>query len=263
MTKIPVIRLLAEQNPSLDKDSSYALVSCRNVYVNGELCTDPKALFDRNASVEIIYPKYVSRGGLKLEKALDFFELDVSGKTVLDAGSSTGGFTDCLLQRGAVCVHCVDVGYNLLDFKIRNDSRTVVHEKTNIMGVENLNPVPDIAVCDLSFRSIRGAASHILNLTSKRVLIALIKPQFEVPRWQENFFGIVSDSTLMKETLENVWEALDKENVGIFDAVVSPIKGHKGNTEFLALLKDKNEEALSCNDFLQLVSVYKDDNLSE
>ncbi|MCQ2397760.1 MAG: TlyA family RNA methyltransferase [Sphaerochaetaceae bacterium] len=255
MTKIPVIRLLAEQNPSLDKDSSYALVSCRNVYVNGELCTDPKALFDRNASVEIIYPKYVSRGGLKLEKALDFFELDVNGKTVLDAGSSTGGFTDCLLQRGAVCVHCVDVGYNLLDFKIRNDSRTVVHEKTNIMGVENLNPVPDIAVCDLSFRSIRGAASHILNLTSKRVLIALIKPQFEVPRWQENFCGVVEDEILMKDTMTNVFSILKDEHTGIENVVMSPIKGHKGNTEFLVMLKDVSEKSLSSDEFLTLCGI--------
>ncbi len=252
MAKLSVIRLLIKNDSSLNKDKAAALVSCRNVYVNGELCTDTKAVFNEDSVVEILFEKYVSRGGFKLEKALRDFSVDVSGKTVLDAGSSTGGFTDCLLQSGASCVHCVDVGYNLLDFKIRNDKRTIVHEKQNIMSVEVLDPKPDFAVADLSFRSIHGAASHILNLTSERFLVALIKPQFEVPRWQEDFFGVVDNPNLMKETLINVWESLYREKVGIFAATVSPIKGHKGNTEFLALLKDWSSEAFSCDAFLKV-----------
>lgn len=250
MAKLSVIQLLIKNDSSLNKDKAVALVSCKNVYVNGELCTDTKAVFQADSTVEILFEKYVSRGGFKLEKALSSFDINPSGKTILDAGSSTGGFTDCLLQNGAACVHCVDVGYNLLDFKIRNDSRTIVHEKQNIMLLDSLDPKPDFAVADLSFRSIHGAASHILNLTKERFLIALIKPQFEVPRWQENFFGVIEDPALMKETLINVWESLDSENVGIFNAVVSPIKGHKGNMEFLALLKDKDSSALSCDDFI-------------
>ena len=255
MSKVSLINLLINNDSALDKDKATALVICKNVYVNGELCTDPKAVFEKTATVEISYPKYVSRGGFKLEKALTEFEFDVADKVVLDAGSSTGGFTDCLLQSGAKAVHCVDVGYNLLDFKIRNDERTFVHEKQNIMNLNVLEPEPDIAVADLSFRSINGAASHILNLTKERILIALIKPQFEVPKWQENFFGVVNDPRLMVQTLTNVWDALDKENVGIFKATVSPIKGHKGNTEFLVLLKDKDDKALSCEEFLNLLSV--------
>lgn len=255
MAKLSVIQLLIKNDSTLNKDKAAALVSCKNVYVNGELCTDTKALFKDDATVEILFEKYVSRGGFKLEKALNEFSVNPSGKTVLDAGSSTGGFTDCLLQNGAKCVHCVDVGYNLLDFKIRNDKRTVVHEKQNIMLVDSLNPRPDFAVADLSFRSIHGAASHILDLTKDRFLIALIKPQFEVPRWQEDFFGVIDDPALMKETLVNVWESLDKENVGIFAATVSPIKGHKGNTEFLAILKDKTQDALSCEAFLRTLNI--------
>ncbi|MCR5761463.1 MAG: TlyA family RNA methyltransferase [Sphaerochaetaceae bacterium] len=253
MAKLPLIKLLQKYDSSLDKDKATALIICRNVYVNGELCTDSKRTFDSSAVVEIIYPKYVSRGGFKLEKALDSFTLpSLSGLVALDAGSSTGGFSDCLLQRGVSAVHCVDVGFNLLDFKIRSDVRTVVHEKCNIMNlsVSDFTPAPDFAVADLSFRSIKGAASHVLDLTSQRWMIALIKPQFEVPRWQENFFGVVEDETLMQETLVSVWENLDSEGVGIFDAVVSPIKGHKGNTEFLALLKDKGKGALDCSAFL-------------
>lgn len=255
MAKVTVIALLKQLDSSLDTDKATALVICRNVYVNGELCPDPKALFNKDATVEISYPKYVSRGGFKLEKALQSFGIDVKGKVILDAGSSTGGFTDCLLQNGAQTVHCVDVGYNLLDFKIRNDERTVVHEKQNIMAIESLDPIPDAAVADLSFRSIHGAASHILNLTKERWIIALVKPQFEVPRWQENFYGVIEDPVLMHDTMSNVWDVLDKEGIGIQNATVSPIKGHKGNTEFLALLKDKDENSLDLQSFLKLLSI--------
>ena len=115
MAKLSVIQLLREKDPQLTKDQATALVSCKNVYVNGELCSDFKAMYPKEAIVEVIFPKFVSRGGFKLEKALDVFGLDVNGLVMLDAGSSTGGFTDCLLQRGAKAVHSVDVGFNLLD----------------------------------------------------------------------------------------------------------------------------------------------------
>ena len=250
MAKLNAVQLLRLKDPSLTKDSAAALVSCRNVYVDGELCTDPKQMFNKNACVEIIFPKYVSRGGFKLEKALFSFNLDVSGLVMLDAGSSTGGFTDCLLQNGAKAVHSVDVGFNLLDFKLRSDDRVIVHEKQNIMTLSeaDLVPKPQAAVADLSFRSINGAASHVLDLVGGTWMVALIKPQFEVPKWQENFFGVVEDPALMRSTLENVYEALTKDGVGIYDATVSPIRGHKGNTEFLALLKPG--KAMDCGQFL-------------
>lgn len=237
--KLSVIQLLINNDPSLSKDKATALVSCRNVYVNGELCTDSKAMYPKEAIVEVIFPKFVSRGGFKLEKALEVFGIDVEGLVVLDAGSSTGGFTDCLLQHGAKVVHCVDVGFNLLDYKVRSDKRVVVHEKQNIMtlGKDSLDPVPNAAVADLSFRSIKGATSHILDLVGDTWLIALIKPQFEVPKWQENFFGVIEDPKLLEATLASVFDNLTQEGIGVYDAVKSPIKGHKGNTEFLALLK--------------------------
>lgn len=255
MAKLTVVQLLRNSDPLLDKDKAAALVICRNVYVNGELCTDPKQTFPKDSTVEISYPKYVSRGGFKLEKALEVFDVTVEGKTVLDAGSSTGGFSDCLLQNGAASVHCVDVGYNLLDFKIRNDSRAHVHEKCNIMALESLDPKPDMAVADLSFRSIRGVASHILDLTEERVLVSLVKPQFEVPKWQENFDGVIKDPVLLRQTMINVYEILDRENIGIYDAVKSPITGHKGNTEFLCLLSDKREGCLSLEVFLEKCNI--------
>ena len=250
MAKTSIIQLLRLKDPSLSKDRASALVSCRNVYVDGELCTDPRQTFAPDCAIDIIFPKYVSRGGFKLEKALSEFGTDVSGLVMLDAGSSTGGFTDCLLQNGARAVHSVDVGFNLLDFKIRNDSRVVVHEKQNIMTLEkgDIDPPAQAAVADLSFRSIKGAARHILDLVGGTWIIALVKPQFEVPRWQENFHGVVEDPALMRETLVNVYGNLESEGVGIHMATVSPIKGHKGNTEFLALLKDG--KGMSCQDFL-------------
>ena len=250
MAKQSILQLLRQKDPLLTKDQATALVSCKNVYVNGELCTDFRAMYPKEAIVEIIFPKYVSRGGFKLEKALEVFELDVNGLVMLDAGSSTGGFTDCLLQRGASAVHSVDVGFNLLDYKIRTDSRVHVHEKQNIMALQagDLDPVPNAAVADLSFRSIKGAASHILELVNDTWLVALIKPQFEVPKWQENFFGVIEDEKLMRETLINVFTNLQAEGIGVYNAVKSPIKGHKGNTEFLALLKHGN--CWDCDKFL-------------
>lgn len=255
MAKQSIIQLLRQQDPLLTKDQATALVSCKNVYVNGELCTDFRATYPKEAIVEIVFPKYVSRGGFKLEKALETFKLDVNGLFMLDAGSSTGGFTDCLLQHGATGVHSVDVGFNLLDYKIRTDSRVYVHEKQNIMALEkgDLKPEPNAAVADLSFRSIKGAASHILELVNDTWLVALIKPQFEVPKWQENFFGVVEDENLMRETLKNVFDNLQDENIGIYNAVKSPIKGHKGNTEFLALLKYGS--SWSCEQFLNACEI--------
>lgn len=255
MAKLSVIQLLRNSDPDMTKDRASALVGCRNVYVNGELCTDTRQMFPSGSVVEVVFPKYVSRGGFKLEKALQEFSLDVKGLVMLDAGSSTGGFTDCLLQNGAQAVHSVDVGFNLLDYKIRNDSRVVVHERQNIMTLEkqDIVPAPQAAVADLSFRSIKGAASHVLDLVGHTWMVALIKPQFEVPRWQENFFGVVEDPDLMKSTLEGVYENLTSDGIAICRATVSPIKGHKGNTEFLALLRDReNEQAsLDCSSFLK------------
>ena len=255
MAKLTAIQLLRLKNPDMTKDQAAALVSCRNVYVNGELCSDSRQLFPAGSSVDVIFPKYVSRGGFKLEKALSDFCLDVTDLVMLDAGSSTGGFTDCLLQNGAKAVHSVDVGFNLLDYKIRNDGRVIVHERQNIMTLEkqDIVPAPQAAVADLSFRSIKGAASHILDLVGHTWMVALIKPQFEVPRWQENFFGVIEDPALLRSTLQSVYENLTSDGIGICRATVSPIKGHKGNTEFLTLLKDRqgSESFLDCSQFLE------------
>ena len=233
---LPVLQVLAEQYPEYDKDRLTAFIVCRNVLVNGELCTDPRAKVPPDSAIRFTFDRYVSRGGLKLEHALESWKLEVSGLVMLDAGASTGGFTDCLLRHGAKLVHSVDVGFNQLDWRLRTDNRVQVHEKQNIMTLGLLEPPAQSAVCDLSFRSIKGAASHILSLCGGGWLVSLIKPQFEVPRWQENFFGVVEDAGLLEQVMTEVYQALREDGVGVHGLLRSPITGRKGNTEFLALL---------------------------
>lgn len=236
--KKPLLQLLISEYEGIyTKDQLTAFIACKNVFVNGELCTDPRQNISVKSALTLSFEQYVSRGGYKLEHALDAFSLDVRNMVMLDAGSSTGGFTDCLLQRGAKLVHSVDVGYNQLDWRLRTDERVIVHEKQNIMTLESLDPLCEGAVCDLSFRSIGSAASHILSLTTQKWLLALIKPQFEVPKGLEEFSGVITDTSLLVEVMESVYDLLASEEVGIHALTISPITGHKGNREFLALLK--------------------------
>lgn len=239
--------LLRQYGNEYTKDQLTAFVVCKNVYANGELSTDPRQLFDEECTLSLSFERYVSRGGYKLEHALDAFALPVEGLIMLDAGASTGGFTDCLLQRGALLVHSVDVGYNQLDWRLRTDPRVLVLEKQNIMTLEQLEPPPQAAVCDLSFRSIGEAASHILSLVGNTWLLALIKPQFEVPKDLEDFTGVITDPALLVEVMHTVYSFLSEEGVGIHALAMSPLTGHKGNREFLALLK--RSEGLDATSF--------------
>ena len=235
--KVALLQALSRQFDEYSKDQLTAFIVCRNVLVDGVLATDPRLLVDSNASFSFTFDAYVSRGGYKLEHALNQFGLDVQDLIMLDAGSSTGGFTDCLLKRGAKLVHSVDVGYNQLDWRLRTNSQVVVHEKQNIMTLDALDPACDAAVCDLSFRSIAGAASHILSLCKDGWLVSLIKPQFEVPKGLSNFKGVVQDRNVLMQVMRKVYDLLVEDGVGIHQLAKSPITGHKGNIEFLALLK--------------------------
>jgi len=235
--KVKVIDLLVSQYPHIDRSTLLTYIATKSVIVNGEGVRDSQQRFLDSSICTIHLDKYVSRGGTKLEYALDEWSIEVKDLEFIDAGSSSGGFTDCLLQRGASRVHCVDVGYNQLDYRIRVEPRAVVHEKTNIMHVSPLDVEVDAAVADLSFRSITGAASHILSLTRNKWMISLIKPQFELISNIEDFTGVITDSTLLYETLVSVYESLKEEGVGVKAIITSPITGRKGNREFLALLQ--------------------------
>ncbi|NCC65191.1 MAG: TlyA family RNA methyltransferase [Spirochaetia bacterium] len=237
--RVTLLKALALQYDQYSKDQLTAYIVCKNVFVDGVLATDPRQLVSMSSSLSFSFDAYVSRGGYKLEHGLKVFGLDVSNLVMLDAGSSTGGFTDCLLKRGAKLVHSVDVGYNQLDWRLRTNEQVIVHERQNIMTLTALEPSCDAAVCDLSFRSIAGAASHILSLCRGGYLLSLVKPQFETPKGLSDFNGVVQDRDLLMQIMDTVYDLLEDDHVGVHDLALSPLKGHKGNCEFLALLRQE------------------------
>ncbi|MDP9290856.1 MAG: TlyA family RNA methyltransferase [Verrucomicrobiota bacterium] len=185
-------------------------------------------------------PRFVGRGGLKLEAALDHFAIDPGGRICLDIGASTGGFTDCLLQRGAGRVYAIDVGHSQLDWKIRSDPRVVVREKINarFLSRDNVPESIDVCVIDVSFISLTLILPPAFELLSPHgVIVALIKPQFELRKTDVGKGGIVRDESLHRQAVERVREfvevKLGKKWIGVME---SPILGAKGNKEFLACL---------------------------
>lgn len=186
--------------------------------------------------------RFVSRGGLKLEKALDEFAVDVAGMTVLDVGASTGGFTDCLLQRGARKVIAVDVGYGQLAWKLRTDERVVNLEKTNIRHLtpDVLPEIPDMAVIDASFISLVKVLPATVGLVGSRgMIIALIKPQFEVGRGEVGKGGVVRDARKHLEVTANIRAVAEDLGLEVLGVTESPILGPKGNREFLICMRKR------------------------
>jgi 23S rRNA (cytidine1920-2'-O)/16S rRNA (cytidine1409-2'-O)-methyltransferase len=235
---LTLLDLLVRTFPDRTRDSLYASILCREVRVNGCTAVSPRQPAAPDAVIEIVRSPFVSRGGLKLKHALDVWKPNVRGKIFLDAGSSTGGFTDCLLQADAAGVYAVDVGYNQLAYILRTDPRVTVMERTNIMHIDQLSPVPHAAAADLSFRSIKGAAKKILSLTAEKWMIALIKPQFELDSPPPGFKGVLNDSLLLRNVLIRTVTELEEEGAAVTRLIPSPIPGRKGNREFLALIRD-------------------------
>jgi 23S rRNA (cytidine1920-2'-O)/16S rRNA (cytidine1409-2'-O)-methyltransferase len=235
---------LCERHPGPGRDHWYAAVLCGEVRVDGARVRDPRHTVTGTALVVVQNePVLASRAGYKLLHALERFGVPVAGKVVLDAGAATGGFTDCLLRRGARHVHCVDVAYGMLAYRLRNDPRTSVHERTNVMHLRTgcLQPEPDGAVCDLSFRSLRGAAARLLELTREGWLLALIKPQFErrgaasgAPT--ERFDGLVRGADAIVAVVCTLQADLAAEGVAIRRCSPAPVAGRRGNREVLGLV---------------------------
>lgn len=237
---IPLLSLLEERFPESSRKEQYARVLCGEVLVEGECIRDPASRVSSHSTIEFRTRRFVSRGGDKLHSALKRWNPEIAGKIVLDAGSSAGGFTDCLLQHGAGYVYAVDVGHNQLDYKLRNNPAVAVYERTNIMSLHTLDPPPHSAVADLSFRSVRKAASHILSLTVEKWLIALIKPQFEMGRSTEtDFNGVITENRLLADILSSVIDDLWREKAYVTDLMQSPITGRRGNREFLFFIHDE------------------------
>lgn len=179
----------------------------------------------------------MSRGGYKLEHALDEWKIDVAGRVALDAGASAGGFTDCLLQRGASLVYSVDCGYNQLEYSLRYDSRVVVMERTVVQDFVPTAGIPDFAVADLSFRSLSGVVGRMLPMTREGWMIGLLKPQFEDPALADERDGAVDDCR-HPDIIRRFRRNLEEASVELLRLVPSPIRGkRKGNREYLVLLR--------------------------
>lgn len=185
---------------------------------------------------------YVSRGGLKLEKALVEFKIDVAGKTAVDVGASTGGFTDCLLKNGAVKVVSIDVGYGQFAWELRNDPRVVLKERTNIRYVtlEDIGEPCDIAVIDVSFISLKLVLPSVKNLMKQNgEIVCLIKPQFEAGRDKVGKKGVVRDPEVHIEVIESILDFCAKQGLSVLKLSFSPIKGPEGNIEYLLYIKNE------------------------
>lgn len=207
------------------------------VRVDGQVVTKAgvQVATDVEVSVDIQEPKYVSRAGFKLEKALDHFGIDVKDLVVLDAGLSTGGFTDCLLARGARCVYGVDVGYGQVHEKIRNDPRVIVMERTNLRDLRDVGQKVDLVTLDLSFISLLKVMDAVCAvLKDGGVLVALIKPQFEAQRHEVGRGGIVKDPAVHQAVIQRVIHGLEEYGFHVHGVIDSPIEGSMGNKEFLA-----------------------------
>jgi 23S rRNA (cytidine1920-2'-O)/16S rRNA (cytidine1409-2'-O)-methyltransferase len=218
------------------------MIMAGEVEVNGVRAEKPGHDVDVSADISIksISLPYVSRGGLKLEAALDSFNLDVKGLTVIDVGASTGGFTDCLLQRGAEAVVAVDVGHGQLHFRLRNDRRVTVVEKTNAryLAPEDIKVPLNGAVIDVSFISLRLIIPPVITLLPKGAfIVALIKPQFEAGRHQVGKNGVVKDPEVHREIIDTLCRFFEEQGMTVIGTMPSPILGPKGNREFLAYLR--------------------------
>jgi 23S rRNA (cytidine1920-2'-O)/16S rRNA (cytidine1409-2'-O)-methyltransferase len=205
--------------------------------VDGVVMTKPGVTVSPDASITLVTEPmpYVSRGGLKLEHALDSFDVPVRGAVAMDVGASTGGFTDVLLRRSAVRVYAIDVGYGQLAWSLRNDPRVVVMERTNIRHVDSLPEEMQLAVVDVSFISLRTVLPAISHLMAPRAdVVALIKPQFEAGRGQVGKKGVVRDPEIWRGVLTDVLSAASAAGWSTAGLVRSPILGPAGNVEFLA-----------------------------
>lgn len=233
--------LLVSLGLAESRAKAQATIMAGEVYVNGQKADKSGTEVDITANVEVRGSAcpYVSRGGLKLEKALKNFGVDPTGFVCSDSGASTGGFTDCLLQQGASKVFAIDVGYGQLAWKIRNDPRVVVMERTNIRYVtpEDLGEKLDLSVVDVSFISLSLVLPVIRSLLKETgQVLCLIKPQFEAGKEKVGKKGVVRDPAVHEEVLQNFISLAKSLDFTIRDLTFSPVKGPEGNIEFLAHL---------------------------
>ena len=239
--------LLVNRKMAESREKAKAIIMSGIVYVNGQKEDKAGSMFDIYAGIEIKGStlKYVSRGGLKLEKAMENFPITLENKVCMDVGSSTGGFTDCMLMNGAVKVYAVDVGHGQLAWKLRQDERVVVMEKTNIRYVtpDNIEELVDFSSIDVSFISLTKVLLPVKNLlTESGEIVCLIKPQFEAGRDKVGKKGVVRDINVHKDVVRMVLDYAMSIGFDVAGLDYSPIKGPEGNIEYLAYLKKTSKE---------------------
>ena len=237
-------RLLVEKNITSSRQRARAMIMAGKIFVNNQPVDKAGFLVSADDSIELKASDipYVSRGGLKLEAALQSLELNTDGCICLDVGASTGGFTDCLLQNGAACVYAVDVGYGQLAWKLRQDHRVVVIERTNIrhMPVDAISGPVDIVTIDVSYISLKIVVPAVIAYMKKDALIlALIKPQFEVGKGEVGKGGVVRDTRLHNKVINDLSAFFTEIGFSCEKVLPSPILGPKGNREFFILLQHK------------------------
>ena len=240
--------LLVSQGLAASREKAKAIIMSGNVLVNGQREDKAGTMIDVKAEITVKggQLKYVSRGGLKLEKAMSHFDLTLEGRVCMDVGASTGGFTDCMLQNGAVKVYSVDVGHGQLDWKLRNDPRVVCMEKTNIRYVtpEQIEEPAAFVSIDVSFISLTKVLPPVRELmTEDGEIVCLIKPQFEAGREKVGKKGVVRDPKVHEEVIEKVIDFAATVGLESRELEFSPIKGPEGNIEYLLHLLKRPDAA--------------------
>ena len=246
MSKERLDVLLVSRGLAESREKAKAIIMSGNVYVDGQKEDKAGTSFNDKVNIEVRGNtlKYVSRGGLKLEKAMANFDVTLEGKICMDVGSSTGGFTDCMLQNGAVRVYAVDVGHGQLAWKLRNDERVVCMEKTNIRYVTP-DDIPDkiqFSSIDVSFISLTKVLGPVKELLSDDgQIVCLIKPQFEAGREKVGKHGVVRDKAVHLEVINKVIEYAVSIGLEVLNLEFSPVKGPEGNIEYLLHLQKHTE----------------------
>ena len=240
-----VDKLLFDKGLVPSREKAKALIMAGQIIVNDKRVDKAGTLVSIDADIRIrgeVMP-FVSRGGLKLERAMKHFNIHVGEKVAIDVGASTGGFTDCLLQQNIKKVYAIDVGYGQMDLKVRNDARVISIERTNIrdMTPEKLPEKVDLAVIDVSFISLTKVLPHILPLLKEEAeIVALIKPQFEVGKGEVGKGGIVKDTAKVDQVIDDMTCFIQELGLTMTGIVESPILGAKGNREFLIYIKKRD-----------------------
>ena len=238
-------KILIDRNIIGSRERARALIMEGKVFVKGAPALKAGAMVNSDADIEIKGADipYVSRGGLKLEAAIKHFDIHLKDKIAMDVGSSTGGFTDCMLQHGAAKVYCIDVGYGQLAWKLRQDPRVILFERTNIRHLQKdkIRDIIDIATVDVSFISLIKVIPTVMEFLKKKgEIIALIKPQFEVGKGEVDKGGIIRDEKKRLKTVEYVKEKLETTGLQTIGIIQSPIAGQKGNVEYLIHCKKRD-----------------------